>query len=174
MRIGCGLAVCVSFGGLQLRMWLKNTLAGAALPGRATLQRSGCSTRAALQNALACPAVSTCSKRTCLTVDGRQNQLLACFNLVLSCREDLQQYEGCLPFCSSLRRYLDGRLKLLLLLCREDLQQYEGTWPQRMYLAMGSKEFTGGCSCAWVSAGQPFIRVWGSQFLLTKRCVRGI
>jgi enterochelin esterase-like enzyme len=26
---------------------------------------------------------------------------------------------------------------------KEDLQQYEGTWPHRMYLAMGSKEFTG-------------------------------
>lgn len=27
---------------------------------------------------------------------------------------------------------------------REDLQQYEGPWPQRVYLAMGSQEFTGG------------------------------
>lgn len=27
--------------------------------------------------------------------------------------------------------------------CREDVQQYEGPWPQRLFLAMGSKEFTG-------------------------------
>jgi hypothetical protein len=27
--------------------------------------------------------------------------------------------------------------------CREDLPQYSGPWPQRVFLAMGSKEYSG-------------------------------
>ena len=29
------------------------------------------------------------------------------------------------------------------MLCREDVEGYEGPWPQRIYLAMGGKEYSG-------------------------------